>query len=108
MRTPTATRPLAFIFVALVTQSVAEINDEGRRGFPQAKPDSGSNHRVLTSSSSGKKIEVKVKAFQHLLNHLLILQADARCSLCYPNVTLRITICGRYLIVNTSHFPPFL
>ena len=93
MRSPKATRPLAFIFVALVSQSAAKIVDEGRRGFPQAKPQSGSNHRVLTSSS-GTKSEVKVKAFQHLLNHLLALHAGARCSFCYPNVTLRITLGG--------------
>ena len=72
MRTPKATRPLAFIFIVLVSQSVAKIDDGGRRGFPQAKPHSGSNHRVLTSSS-GTKSKVKVKAFQHLLNYLLAL-----------------------------------
>ena len=62
MRTPKATRSLVFFCVALIGQSVAEIDDEERMGFPQAKPHSGSKHRVLTSSS-GKKNEVKAKTF---------------------------------------------
>ena len=76
MRTPKSTRSLAvFCFALVISQSFAEIDDEGRIGFQQAKPDSGSNHRVLISSS-GKKSEVKVKDFQHPINCPHVFNAD--------------------------------
>ena len=60
MRTSKATRLLAIFCVALISQSVAEIDDEEHMSFPQANLQSGYIHRVLVSSS-GKKIEVKAK-----------------------------------------------
>ena len=77
MRIPKATRSLAFFCVARVSQSVAEIDDEGRVDFAQAKPRSGFNRRILISSS-GKKSEVKVTVFEHLLNYLHALNTDRR------------------------------
>ena len=76
MTIPKATQSLAFFCVALVSQSVAEIDDEGRVDFAQAKPRSGFNRRILISCS-GKKSEVKVTVFELLLNYLHALNLAA-------------------------------